>query len=201
MALDGVKRPINFIYSLHRAAQCVIFPASFPPMGKENSAAAEKSLNLIRRRLCDPTFVFRPLSASSDSNYRFWFCPFKNLTIGLLLPSKYVCLASWSSLYRPLSRRAATIPSCFWALAALENLLYAPPTINFFYCLSPFSWPLITCDFQVLDLVVGDLLEEYPDSLSIVCMISIVSTFRIIHLHLHLTITFCDADQIEWPLA
>ncbi|CAN7002688.1 unnamed protein product [Brassica oleracea var. botrytis] len=32
---------------------------------------AEESLNLIRGKLCDHTFIFRPLSASSDSNYRF----------------------------------------------------------------------------------------------------------------------------------
>ncbi|CAF1919657.1 unnamed protein product [Brassica oleracea] len=38
-------------------------------MSKESPA--EESLNLIRGKLCDHTFIFRPLSASSDSNYRF----------------------------------------------------------------------------------------------------------------------------------
>ncbi|EXB65588.1 Origin recognition complex subunit 4 [Morus notabilis] len=36
-------------------------------MGRENPA--EKALGLLRRRLCDPSFVFKPFSDSPDSNY------------------------------------------------------------------------------------------------------------------------------------
>ncbi|GMN38674.1 hypothetical protein TIFTF001_007903 [Ficus carica] len=36
-------------------------------MGRENPA--EKALNLLRRRLCDPSFIFKPFSDSPDSNY------------------------------------------------------------------------------------------------------------------------------------
>ncbi|OWM86272.1 origin of replication complex subunit 4 [Punica granatum] len=36
-------------------------------MGAED--AAEKALNLLRSRLCNPTFIFRPLCDSPDSNY------------------------------------------------------------------------------------------------------------------------------------
>ncbi|KAF3431955.1 hypothetical protein FNV43_RR26691 [Rhamnella rubrinervis] len=36
-------------------------------MGRENPA--EKALCLLQSRLCDPSFIFRPLSDSSDSNY------------------------------------------------------------------------------------------------------------------------------------
>ncbi|KAF2599701.1 hypothetical protein F2Q68_00011071 [Brassica cretica] len=52
-------------------------------MSKESPA--EDSLNLIRGRLCDHTFIFRSLSASSDSNYskssRLW----KSCFVGDLL--------------------------------------------------------------------------------------------------------------------
>ena len=37
-------------------------------MGRENTV--EEALNLLRSRLCNPSFVFKPLSDSPDSNYR-----------------------------------------------------------------------------------------------------------------------------------
>lgn len=39
-----------------------------PAMGRENTV--EEALNLLRSRLCNPSFVFKPLSDSPDSNYR-----------------------------------------------------------------------------------------------------------------------------------
>uniref|UniRef100_A0A2N9ID21 Origin recognition complex subunit 4 C-terminal domain-containing protein n=1 Tax=Fagus sylvatica TaxID=28930 RepID=A0A2N9ID21_FAGSY len=36
-------------------------------MGRVNPA--EEALNLLRTRLCNPSFVFKPLSDSPDSNY------------------------------------------------------------------------------------------------------------------------------------
>ncbi|ESQ39950.1 hypothetical protein EUTSA_v10000894mg [Eutrema salsugineum] len=87
-------------------------------MGKENPA--EKALNLIRGRLCDPTFVFRPLSVSSDSNYsKLKFIVSTSITEG--------CNNSILLLGPRGSGKAA-----------------------------------------VLDLVIGDLLEEYPDSVSVI---------------------------------
>uniref|UniRef100_M4E7Z8 Origin of replication complex subunit 4 n=1 Tax=Brassica campestris TaxID=3711 RepID=M4E7Z8_BRACM len=87
-------------------------------MGKENPA--EKALNLIRGRLCDPTFVFRPLSASSDSNYsKLKFIVSTSVTEG--------CNNSILLLGPRGSGKAA-----------------------------------------VLDLVVGDLMEEYPDSVTLI---------------------------------
>ncbi|CAH2045956.1 unnamed protein product [Thlaspi arvense] len=87
-------------------------------MGKENPA--EKSLNLIRGRLCDPTFVFRPLSVSPESNYsKLRFIVSTSITEG--------CNNSILLLGPRGSGKAA-----------------------------------------VLDLVVGDLLEEYPDSVSVI---------------------------------
>ncbi|KAL0737367.1 hypothetical protein Bca4012_013577 [Brassica carinata] len=87
-------------------------------MGKENPA--EKALNLIRGRLCDPTFVFRPLSGSSDSNFsKLKFIVSTSITEG--------CNNSILLLGPRGSGKAA-----------------------------------------VLDLVVGDLMEEYPDSVTLI---------------------------------
>ncbi|CAD5317809.1 unnamed protein product [Arabidopsis thaliana] len=87
-------------------------------MGKETPA--EKSLNLIRGRLCDPSYVFRPLSASSDSNYsKLKFIVSTSITEG--------CNNSMLLLGPRGSGKAA-----------------------------------------VLDLVVGDLLEQFPDSVSVI---------------------------------
>lgn len=36
---------------------------------KEKEKLSEKALNLLRSRLSDPNFIFRPLSDSPDSNY------------------------------------------------------------------------------------------------------------------------------------
>ncbi|WZZ02071.1 hypothetical protein YC2023_074399 [Brassica napus] len=89
-------------------------------MGNENPA--EKALNLIRGRLCDPTFVFRPLSASSDSNYsKLKFIVSTSVTEG--------CNNSILLLGPRGSGKAA-----------------------------------------VLDLVVGDLMEEYPDSVTLISL-------------------------------
>ncbi|KAG2264605.1 hypothetical protein Bca52824_071684 [Brassica carinata] len=87
-------------------------------MGKENPA--EKALNLIRGRLCDPTFVFRPLSGPPDSNYsKLKFIVSTSITEG--------CNNSILLLGPRGSGKAA-----------------------------------------VLDLVVGDLMEEYPDSVTLI---------------------------------
>jgi origin recognition complex subunit 4 len=100
----------------HINAWLLSFPAS--PMGKETPA--EKSLNLIRGRLCDPSYVFRPLSASSDSNYsKLKFIVSTSITEG--------CNNSMLLLGPRGSGKAA-----------------------------------------VLDLVVGDLLEQFPDSVSVI---------------------------------
>ncbi|KAL0792906.1 hypothetical protein Bca101_064283 [Brassica carinata] len=87
-------------------------------MSKE--CPAKKSLTLIRGRLCDHTFVFRPLSVSSDSNYsKLKFIVSTSITEG--------CNNSILLLGPRGSGKAA-----------------------------------------VLDLVVGDLLEEYPDSITVI---------------------------------
>ncbi|CAN8267018.1 unnamed protein product [Cochlearia groenlandica] len=89
-------------------------------MGKDKENTAAKALNLIRGRLCDPTFVFRHLSGSSDSNY-----------------SKLKLIVSNS-----------ITEGCNNSILLLG--------------------PRGSGKVDVLDLVVGDLLEEYPDSVSVI---------------------------------
>ncbi|KAL0761174.1 hypothetical protein Bca101_077324 [Brassica carinata] len=107
-------------------------------MGKENPA--EKALNLIRGRLCDPTFVFRPLSGPPDSNYsKLKFIVSTSITEG--------CNNSILLLGPRGSGKAA-----------------------------------------VLDLVVGDLMEEYPDSVTLIRLNGL--------LHSEDNCAFKDADQL-----
>ncbi|KAL6193336.1 hypothetical protein ACLB2K_034420 [Fragaria x ananassa] len=87
-------------------------------MGGENPA--EKALILLRTRLCDPNFIFRPLCESSDSNYR-----------------------------SGLSHQAQVFGVEF-GNGGVQQLNSASGKI------------------AVLDLVIGDLLQEYPDSITVI---------------------------------
>nr|VDD25674.1 unnamed protein product [Brassica oleracea] len=76
-------------------------------MSKESPA--EDSLNLIRGRLSDHTFIFRPLSASSDSNYRFQL-------LSLLSEN------SSSRLWKSCCNAPSFLQSCFFILLWLFTL-------------------------------------------------------------------------------
>ncbi|KAL6186524.1 hypothetical protein ACLB2K_042644 [Fragaria x ananassa] len=87
-------------------------------MGGENPA--EKALILLRTRLCDPNFIFRPLCESSDSNY-----------------SKLKFLVS-----------SSITEGCNNSILLLG--------------------PRGSGKIAVLGLVIGDLLQEYPDSITVI---------------------------------
>ncbi|KAL5763390.1 hypothetical protein ACOSP7_019654 [Xanthoceras sorbifolium] len=88
-------------------------------MGRENRAA-EKALNLLRSRLCNPNFIFKSLSDSPDSNY-----------------SKLKFLVS-----------SSVTEACNNSLLLLG--------------------PRGSGKNAVLELVLSDLLLEFPDSLSVI---------------------------------
>ncbi|XP_061993065.1 origin of replication complex subunit 4 [Rosa rugosa] len=87
-------------------------------MGRENPA--EKALILLRTRLCDPNFIFRPLCESSDSNY-----------------SKLKFLVS-----------SSITEACNNSILLLG--------------------PRGSGKIAVLDLVISDLLQEYPDTITVI---------------------------------
>lgn len=60
-----------------------------PKMGIEN--LAEKAQILIRSRLCSPNFIFKPLSDSSDSNYR---CVWLSRLLGI--PNIFFVKITWN---------------------------------------------------------------------------------------------------------
>ncbi|KAK1551876.1 hypothetical protein Q3G72_006400 [Acer saccharum] len=88
-------------------------------MGRENRSA-EEALNLLRSRLCNPNFIFKPLSDSPDSNY-----------------SKLKFLVS-----------SSITEACNNSLLLLG--------------------PRGSGKIAVLELVLSDLLLEYPDTLSVI---------------------------------
>ncbi|XP_050374172.1 origin of replication complex subunit 4 isoform X2 [Argentina anserina] len=81
---------------------------------------AEKALILLRTRLCDPNFIFRPLCESSDSNY---------------------------------SKLKFLVASSITEACSNSILLLGPRGSG---------------KIAVLDLVIGDLLQEYPDSITVI---------------------------------
>ncbi|PRQ40250.1 putative origin recognition complex subunit 4, P-loop containing nucleoside triphosphate hydrolase [Rosa chinensis] len=87
-------------------------------MGRESPA--EKALILLRTRLCDPNFIFRPLCESSDSNY-----------------SKLKFLVS-----------SSITEACNNSILLLG--------------------PRGSGKIAVLDLVISDLLQEYPDTITVI---------------------------------
>ncbi|KAB1205626.1 Origin recognition complex subunit 4 [Morella rubra] len=87
-------------------------------MGREK--VAEEALNLLRSRLCDPSFVFKPLSNSPDSNY---------------------------------SKLKFIISSSVTEACNNSILLLGPRGSG---------------KIAVLELVLKDLLEEYPDMISVI---------------------------------
>ncbi|CAK7326671.1 unnamed protein product [Dovyalis caffra] len=87
-------------------------------MGIENQA--EKSLNLIRSRICNPNFIFKPLSDSPDSNY---------------------------------SKLKFIISSSITEACNNSILLLGPRGSG---------------KVAVLELVLNDLLEQYPDTITVI---------------------------------
>ncbi|KAJ0094981.1 hypothetical protein Patl1_15205 [Pistacia atlantica] len=90
-------------------------------MGRKNPAS-QKALNLLRNRLCNPNFIFKPLSDSPDSNY-----------------SKLKFLVS-----------SSVTEACNNSILLLG--------------------PRGSGKIAVLELVLGDLLLEYPDTLSVIML-------------------------------
>ncbi|KAJ4709831.1 Origin of replication complex subunit 4 [Melia azedarach] len=88
-------------------------------MGRDNPAA-EEALNLLRSRLCDPNFIFKPLSDSPDSNY-----------------SKLKFLVS-----------SSVTEACNNSILLLG--------------------PRGSGKISVLELVLNDLLSEYPETISVI---------------------------------
>lgn len=112
-------------------------------MGRENHKM--KALSLLRSRICDPKFIFKPLHDSPDSNYRscsllisVWFLG--NVFLLRLIDwelnqvaYKLTCYwfaANWNSWYHVLLLRHAITLFCFLVPVARGNLRFVDKSLG-----------------------------------------------------------------------